>query len=468
MMVPERSSFLDRTLRNLRTAWRELAGAGRQGDAGLRPDLPEPDAERLRQQMRDSLAGRGGEISARARAAALGRGYLDLNETGRQRFLGILASEFDTDREAVDVALTALDQATDPDARVAAERVLRQALQPPRMQLLRQFNGLPEGVKFLVDMRADILPLARDDGALEALGADLKELLTSWFDVGFLTLERITWDSPAALLEKLIHYEAVHAIRDFDDMKNRLDSDRRCFAFFHPLMPNEPLIFVEVALVSGLAGNIQSLLDESAPVTDPQAADTAIFYSISNAQKGLAGISFGGFLIKQVADRLAAEFGRLKTFATLSPLSGFRRWLDERLAEEGARLFKPSERRELARLGSVAYIRATLDRDDWHQEEALAETLQEPLQRLCARYLVQEKGPDGRSLDRVAHFHLSNGAQVERLNWLADRSPNGLRQSAGIMVNYRYRLDRIEANHEAYTGQGKVATSSAIAGLLKG
>jgi malonyl-CoA decarboxylase len=469
MTARERSSFLDRTLQNLRTAWRALAWSGRQGmGAGVRPGLPDDDAARLREEMRDSLAARGGEVSARARAATLGRAYLDLNATGRRRFLGILASEFDIDHNAVDDAVKALQQAEDGDARRAAEQALRRTLVPPRLRLLRQFNGLPEGIKFLVDMRAELLPLAKENGAFAALEADLEELLTSWFDVGFLSLERITWQSPTALLEKLIGYEAVHAIRDWDDLKNRLDSDRRCFAFFHPLMPDEPLIFVEVALVAGLADNIQSLLDETAPVEDPQSADTAIFYSISNAQKGLAGISFGGFLIKQVGDRLAAEFGRLKNFATLSPVPGFRRWLDERLTADGAGLFKPSERRELARFGPVGYVRKALEGDDWHRDEALADALKQPLLRLCARYVVNEKEPDGRALDRVAHFHLSNGAQVERLNWLGDQSPNGLRQSAGIMVNYRYRLDRIAANHEAYTGQGKVATSSAIATLLKG
>ena len=204
-----------------------------------------------------------------------------------------------------------------------SQRELRTALNAPRIKLLTQFNALPEGVKFLVDMRAELLRFGREDRGLVGLEADLKGLLAAWFDIGFLELKRITWDSPAALLEKLSVYEAVHQVRSWTDLKNRLDSDRRCFAFFHPRMPSEPLIFVEVAMVSGMAADVQALLDVKAPVIDPRSADTAIFYSISNAQRGLAGISFGGFLIKRVVDQLSAEFPKLKTFATLSPIPGF-------------------------------------------------------------------------------------------------------------------------------------------------
>ena len=220
-----------------------------------------------------------------------------------------------------------------------------------------------------------------------------------------------------------------------------------------------PLIdLLLIVLVAGMAGNIQELLDELAPLQDPHRADTAIFYSISNAQKGLAGISFGGFLIKRVVDQLASEFGRLKNFATLSPIPGFSRWLRGALSGDGT----PGA------LGLDAAARTALQGSDWHRDTAAAAALQEPLMRLCAHYLVTEKWPDGRALDRVAQFHLSNGAQVERLNWLADQAPNGMAQSAGMMINYQYRLDRIESNHEAYTGRGDVAASSAIRALLKG
>ncbi|MFQ5959657.1 MAG: malonyl-CoA decarboxylase domain-containing protein, partial [Alphaproteobacteria bacterium] len=289
-------------------------------------------------------------------------------------------------------------------------------------------------------------------------------------DVGFLDLERITWDAPAALLERLIAYEAVHEIRSWSDLKNRLDSDRRCFAFFHPRMPSEPLIFVEVALVTGMSTNIQALLDESAPRCDPGDADTAIFYSISNAQAGLAGISFGGFLIKRVVDDLAHEFKGLKTFATLSPIPGFRRRLEARLAAEET-LLTPTEEKALAAHapdgGDGGSPLAALLATDWHADAAAAEALKRPLERLCARYLLQEKR-DGRPLDPVARFHLRNGARIGRINWLADTSPKGLRQSLGMMINYVYKLDEIEENHEAYTGEGRVVAAGAVRALLRG
>ncbi len=288
----------------------------------------------------------------------------------------------------------------------------------------------------------------------------------SWFDVGFLDLKRITWDAPAALLEKLISYEAVHEIRSWSDLKNRLASDRRCFAFFHPRMPNEPLIFVEVALVSGMADNIQTLLDVDAPGHDPEAADTAIFYSISNAQSGLAGISFGGFLIKRVVDDLAKEFKRLKVFATLSPAPGFRAWLERALEAEG--LLSAAEAKVLAEHAGTAdgaeVLRALLD-GPW--DDDAKRLLERPLMRLFARYLLREKHA-GRPLDPTARFHLSNGASIGRVNWLADTSPKGRRQSAGMMVNYVYKLDEIEDNHEAFTGAGKIAAAAPVRALLRG
>jgi malonyl-CoA decarboxylase len=331
---------------------------------------------------------------------------------------------------------------------------------------------LPEGVKFLVDLRAELLRFMKEDKTLGGLEADLKALLTAWFDVGFLDLRRITWESPAALLEKLSVYEAVHEVRSWIDLKNRLDSDRRCFAFFHPRMPSEPLIFVEVALVNGMAANVQALLDEKAPLVDPRQADTAIFYSISNAQQGLVGISFGGFLIKRVAEQLAAEFPRLSTLATLSPLPGFRAWLDEQFAEGAPGMLDKGERKTLTTaLGreniNKGELKQTLASNDWVKHPKLASSLEAPLMRQAARYLLEAKREDGKALDPVANFHLSNGARVERLNWRADTSKKGLRQSVGLMVNYQYRLDDIEANHEAYEGEGKVLASSAVAGLLK-
>lgn len=469
------SSFLDRTLNNLKSGWQSIAGASYDASAASdRPDLPESDQERIRQQMFDCLEGKGGEVSARSRAAALGHVYLALDATGRERFLKLLAKDFDVNQDAVDLAIQSVSDASSEIERASAEDNLRKSLVAPRVKLLTQFNALPEGVKFLVDMRADLLPLSRTYPELKGLDNDLKNLLTSWFDVGFLELRLIKWDSsPAALLEKLIAYEAVHAIASWDDLKNRLDSDRRCFAYFHPRMPDEPLIFVEVALVNGVAGNVQALLDEDAPVIDPKSADTAIFYSISNAQKGLAGISFGNFLIKGVVAELATEFKNLKTFSTLSPIPGFRSWLDETLAEGQANLLKPAERRALNKAtgrtgGAKGGLKQALENNDWNQNEQLRLALQGPLQRLAAQYLIVQKGRSGRARDSVANFHLSNGAIMERLNWMGDNSDNGLRQSCGMMINYLYNLDRIEDNHEAYSGGRQIKTSSSLKNILKG
>lgn len=473
-----RAGLLNRTMQNLREAWREVAD-WRDGflSTAPGPSLPEKDMEALKAQMRDCLEARGGEVSARARAANLGRIYLSLNAKGRKRFLQVLAAEFDIDRKAVDQATAKWRQAGDDAGECAkAERALRQALQPPRLRLLTQLNALPEGFHFLVDLREELLGWRKDDPALASLERDLLSLLASWFDVGFLELRRITWDSPASLLEKMIAYEAVHPIKSWDDLKNRLSSDRRCFAFFHPRMPNEPLIIVQVALVSGIADNVQTLLDESAPVVDAAEADTAIFYSISNAHEGLSGISFGNFLIKRVVDELTGEFKNLKTFATLSPIPGFRHWLDGQLkapnADAEAALLTSAERKALAAAAGVgnepASLQPLLQTPDWHQKPELAKALKQPLQRICARYLAKEKREGGTAYDRVANFHLSNGSRIERLNWLADISARGLSQSAGMMVNYLYKLNDIEANHEAYRGEGKVMTSSAIRTLLKG
>ena len=478
MTQENKIGLLDRTLYNLRSVWQGIAGSDYDAAAASsHPDLPDEHAERLRKQMLACLETRGGEVSARARAAALGHAYLALDAGGRERFLGILARDFDVDRAAVDRAVEALGRANDPVSRRRAERKLRKTLKAPRVDLLTQFNALPEGVKFLVDMRAELVTvLDRDpdpDPDLMSLEDDLRSLLATWFDVDFLELRRITWDTASAkLLEKLTAYEAVHAITSWDDLKNRLASDRRWFAYFHPRMPDEPLIFVEVALVSGMAPNIQDLLDESAPIQDPGNADTAIFYSISNAQRGLAGISFGGFLIKRVVDHLAAEFKGLKTFATLSPAPGFRAWLDGVLNADGEDLLTSQELKAIAAVagnpeGGGEGLRNLMDRPAWHLQEGVSQALRKPLLRLSARYLAREKRDDGRALDPVAHFHLSNGARICRLNWMGDRSPRGIEQSAGIMINYVYKLNEIDDNHEAYTSEGKIAADSAVRGLLR-
>jgi len=459
------SDTVDRTLERLRHAFVETArGAREVVGAPLRPDLPDDDLPRLKNRIDACLEGKGGETARRGRAAELGQAYLALSAAGRRKFLLMLARDYGLTRDGAMAAVEQWRAAKDPP------RALRRALEPPAVRLLREFVGVPQGVKFVVDLRAELLALAKDDAAARALSEDLRPLLGAWFDVGFLDLVRIDWKAPAALLEKLVAYEAVHAIRSWRDLKNRLDSDRRCFAFFHPRMPDEPLIFVEVALVEGMAGNVQRLLDARAETHDPKRADTAIFYSISNCQEGLAGISFGNFLIKRVANQLARDLPNIKDFATLSPIPGLRAHIDGLLASEGDRILTAGE---IASLGPVtdqargaAAVRALLDRSLWWEVPAIDKALRPILTRLAARYLTASDDK-GRAFDRVAHFHLGNGAVVERLNWLADTSANGLRQSYAMMVNYRYKLADVDANHEAYAA-GKVVASREVRAQAKG
>jgi len=453
------TGLLDRTIRRITTVWRDMASSV----AG------EPN-ETLESQMQTCLAGRGGEVSARNRAAKLAQTYLAQDEAGRTAFLRTLAG-FDSDPEAVAAAYAKVQAATDPTERATAKAALRQALEPPRVKLLTQFTSIPDGQKFLVDLRAALLKLRGSDKLLAALDADLRGLLAAWFDIGFLELQRIDWSSPAALLEKLVDYEAVHAIRSWRDLKNRLDSDRRCYAFFHPRMPREPLIFVEVALVKGLAGSVQALLDEKAPVQDPAQADAAIFYSISNCQTGLAGISFGNFLIKRVVQELSAEFRNLKTFATLSPIPGFRRWLDPLLANNEPNLLSDDEASSLASAfpadSGCAALAGIIGKRHWWREPGLRKTAEPVLTRLAARYLLLESNGK-RARDPVAHFHLSNGARVERLNMAGDTSDKGAKESATLMVNYLYDPGKIEDWHEDYAGEGKRNASTAVRKLARG
>ncbi len=450
--------LFDRAIRRLTAAWRDMAAS-----------VGSDEDDSILAQMRACLGGRGGEVSARNRAAKLAQAYLALDDAGRKDFLRTLAT-FDSDPDAVAAAYAAVQQAQDPAERAAAQANLRRALEPPRLKLLTQFTTIPDGRKFLVDLRAFLLATRKGDPLLAALESDLRGLLAAWFDIGFLEMQRIDWSSPAALLERLVGYEAVHEIRSWRDLKNRLDSDRRCYAFFHPRMPTEPLIFVEVALVKGLAGSVQLLLDEREPVLDPRHADTAIFYSISNCQRGLSGISFGNFLIKRVAEELSAEFRNLRTFATLSPIPGFRRWLDPLLAVGEPNLLTEEEAASLraAMPGEPAVtLAAILAKRGWFRDPNLVRAADPILRRLCARYLMVESNGK-RARDPVAHFHLSNGARIERINMSADTSEKGAKESATLMVNYLYDLARIDEWHEDYAGEGKRNASSAVRKLAAG
>ena len=457
--MPETAGLLNRALSRIGAVWRDMASsvAGEE-------DQP------LEAQMRACLDGKGGEVSARNRAAKLAQAYQGLDDAGRVDFLRELAG-FDADPDAVAKAYTAVRAAADAMARASTTAALRRALEPPRVKLLTQFTSIPDGCKFLVDLRAFLMKHRGTDKLLAALESDLRGLLAAWFDIGFLEMHRIDWNSPAALLELLVDYEAVHAIRSWRDLKNRLDSDRRCYAFFHPRMPGEPLIFVEVALVRGLSDSVQGLLDENAPLQDAGDADTAIFYSISNCQPGLAGISFGNFLIKRVVTELSDEFRNLRTFATLSPIPGFRRWLDATLKAPPHDLLSPEE---TASLGSAlrtesgaASLAGIVAKKGWWNEPGLRKTAEPVLVRLCARYLLTV-GENKRARDPVAHFHLSNGARVERLNMAADTSDKGAKESATLMVNYLYDPAKIEDFHEDYAGEGKRNASTVVRKLARG
>ena len=468
--------FLSRTRGLLRRALRDVVDGATsltsRNGLTVSPSLTDDDLARLQQQIDASLSGRGGEASARSNATDLARCYLDLNDEGRLRFMRLLTHEYGVAPSHLNEVMDGVrDSSDDPAEYARAITKLRDRLQSPRIKLFRHFNGLEHGIKFLVDLRADLLDLIRENPELRPLDADLKYLLSTWFDAGFLVLHRITWAAPADLLEKLIAYEAVHEIKSWDDMKNRLESDRRFFAFFHPAMPDEPLIFVEVALVNGIANNVQALLDQTAPTKDPEQADTAIFYSISNAQRGLSGVSFGDFLIKQVVEWLSARLPNVKTFATLSPIPGFRRWLDGRI-KDGADLLSHEQEASLrAVAGDVpagqSVLQSLLDRNSWHEDPSIVEALEPVLAHLAAGYLLyQRREATGTALDPVAHFHLSNGARVERINWLGDQSPKGFEQSAGMMVNYLYDKTQIEANHEDYVSGSEIPASSTVRNLL--
>jgi malonyl-CoA decarboxylase len=467
------AQFTNRAMGNLLRTWQDVKSTARTavgGDA-VRPSLPEDDLPYFNRQIKACLEPKGGEVTARANTVELGRLYLRLNANGRKRFFQLLAKRYDIDHDDVQRIAASLASLPQGEDRRRAEGALRKALIAPRTTLFRQFNSLPDGFKFLVDMRSEMLAYSREDAGIAAVESDLKYVLSAWFDVGLLDLEEITWRSPAELLEKLMAYEAVHAIRSWDDLKNRLDADRRVFGFFHNKMALEPLIFVQVAFTKGLATSIQDVLDETKPTQNVGEADTAIFYSISNAQQGLAGISFGNFLIKRVVGKLSGEFKNLRTYATLSPVPGFCKWLHKELDEgNDTPLFQPAEIQTLMTLASedsaCQSLKTLLADGKWHEKTKLAEALKPVLMRLCACYLVREKRGQ-RALDPVAHFHLSNGAQLEQLNWLGDISTKGIKQSAGIMVNYYYKLADIDDNHEDYVTDGRIATSKPVQQWVK-
>jgi len=435
----------------------------------VRADVPEEDERHLIKQISGCIFGKGGEISSKSRAVQLRKTYLHLTEEGRKKFLRILVKDFDGNISVVEDKIKIMQSTKNDIDKVKAELQLREALVPPRVKLLKQFSTLPNGLQFLINMRTDLLPLATKDPFFRKLDTDLKNLLLSWFDISLLDLKEITWDSPAALLERLIEYEAVHEIRSWSDMKHRLRPDRRCFAFFHHKVPDQPLIFIEAAFTHGLSDNIQKLLDESAPPVNQENVDTVIFYSISNTQKGLASISMGNFLIKHVIEKLSGELKNIKHFATLSPITRFREWLEKNLSEEDMTILTPKESETIKKISGTKNFKEGIVKfqdSKWYTDRKISESLKAPLMKLCVHYLLKEKRGQN-AYDSVANFHLANGARIERINWLADSSKKGIEQSMGMMANYYYDLSGIAENHENYITYGKVATSKEVKNLLK-
>jgi malonyl-CoA decarboxylase len=395
-----------------------------------------------------------GEASGTARAAEIFASYADLTTGPRIAFFEALATRFGPDGERIAAAVAAWQQS--PTDEATAE--LHAAAEPRRQELFRRLNLAPGGTAALVHMREQLIDalVHRDD--LAAVDADFVHLFSSWFNRGFLVLRRINWSTPAIVLEKIIRYEAVHQINDWDDLRRRIDPpDRRCYAFFHPALVDEPLIFVEVALTRDIPGAIAPILTKERKVIEPARATTAVFYSISNCQRGLAGVSFGSFLIKQVVEEVSREISRLSTFVTLSPVPGFAQWLARERKAESSTVLSEEDRAALA----------ALDEPDWWQDREKAAALQEPLTRAAASYFLNARTRSGAAVDAVARFHLGNGARLERLDWLADTSPKGLSQSHGFMVNYLYDPDEIEKNHEAYAERRDVVASNAVKRLAR-
>ena len=455
-----------KTIDKIVTAWKESGNPPPK----IHPDMLPEDEKSLINLMTECIKEEGGDISRQAKVVHLGMIYINLSQKGKGKFLRILARNFDVDTDLLDERIRKLRTAGNETERIEAELSLLDALIPPRVKLLRQLIKLPNGFIFLKDMRSDLIPMIKSIPRLKKLDTDIENLLSAYFDVNLLDLQEISWNSPASLLEKLMEYEKVHKILSWEDLKHRLFTDHRVFAFFHFRMPNDPLIFVEVALGNGMPGNIQKLLDVKAPANDPAESDTAIFYSISNTQKGLTGISYGNFLIKRVVQHLSEELPNLKTFATLSPIPGFYQWLYAYLQEGGDPLVTANESTKICNLSGKRNSREglleILKDEYWYRNTEKEKILKKPLMRLCAHYLINIKRGK-KAFDPVAHFHLSNGAKIQNIHWMADISKKGISKSCGIMLNYHYRLNKIELNHESYLATGNVYASKDARSWLK-
>jgi len=383
-----------------------------------------------------------GEASGLALACEVIADFQALDATNQTLFFDALAHAFDADHDRI-VSATDAYRANPSSEQLTT---LAKAIEAPRVKLFRRMNMAPDATSVLVKMRGALLQLLPDHPELKRVDTDLKHQFVSWFNRGFLELRVIDWNSPAAVLERIIQYESVHAIQGWNDLRSRLRENRMCFAFFHPAMPDDPLVFVEVALTSGVPTAIAPLIDKTAEPANQKDLDTVVFYSISNCHPGLAGVSFGNFLIKQVVEEVGKRHPKAKRYVTLSPVPGFCKWLAAR---------QDSTDIDVHELRSLAKTHGT-NTTDARWEAVLS---------LCAQYLVKERAQH-LALDPVARFHLGNGASLHAIHWAADLSDKGLQQSIGLMVNYLYDLDSIEENHDAYFDQGEVAISRAVGRLL--
>jgi len=430
-----------------------LTAVGEQGRSLLSKSLFSSERGDNLEALVDALGSGRGEASGVAIARQLLDCYGAASLEDRAAFFQYLARALRPDQGVVEVAAKAYLDAPG-DLNLGA---LRLSVESPLLEFFRRLNLAPGATAEIVLMRRDLLELMRSDPTLAPVDEELRLLLFSWFNRGFLVLKRIDWHTPAAILEKIIAYEAVHEIHGWRDLRRRLEpSDRRCFAFFHPSMVDEPLIFVEVALMDQIPAAIGPVLGEASNKEPGRVPTTAVFYSISNCQEGLNGISFGHFLIKQVVEELAREVVSLKTFVTLSPVPGFARWLADEMDQKLETILSAGDREILKEIADPA----------WHRRKD--EKIKGLLLSLAAHYFLNARTPSGKVVDPVARFHLGNGARLERINWLGDLSQKGLGEGHGLMVNYCYDPRDIETNHEAFANEGVVVVSRAVRSMMRG
>ena len=440
------TSFFGELLQSISERGRSLLARDRRGTDSTR-------SESLIEQCEHLISGRGEASGVALAREILGR-YAELTTGPRIAFFEALAQRFGPDAARLENAVAAWKE--NPNDTTAA--AVHAASEPRRQELFRRLNLAPGGTVALVRMREQLMDALPHRDDLAAVDEDFVHLFSSWFNRGFLVLRHIDWSTPAIVLEKIIRYEAVHAIHDWEDLRRRIDPpDRRCYAFFHPALVDDPLIFVEVALTRDIPGAIAPILATERTISDGDKNRTAVFYSISNCQRGLAGVSFGSFLIKQVAEEISREMPRLSTFVTLSPVPGFADWLKRERAQESSPALTESDKATLS----------LLDEEGWWFDAEKTEQLQDPVMRAAAWYFLRARNKRGGALDPVARFHLGNGARLERINWLADMSEKALAQADGLMVNYLYDLDEIEKNHEAYAEGRTVVASNTVQRLLR-